>query len=208
MAVNIDTADPREPGADEVILERLENTPRTAWRILARNQASALFDQVREAEGTHHLSDSQTVQAKLIRQGISRAAATTLYSPARWKARKRPPSPLGIWEALNDWYAGAGVETAWSELHRADERLLLVQNPQSVRDPILSIDAALRTNLKEDAPRLPPATDRLKELADRTAPAPVAQPAPAAQPAPVAPRMRQELGAAARGHVLEQFGLQ
>lgn len=110
-----------------------------------------MFDLVREAESTHDLSGPQKVQALLIRKGIWRAVDAASFRP-------------DLWEAFKDWYSGAGIETAWSELHRAAERMLLVQSAGSVQDRIADIDVALRSNLKEDDPRLTPATNRLGEL--------------------------------------------
>jgi hypothetical protein len=156
-----------EPSTDEEIVEQLGGPiPRTAWRILARNHARALFDQVREAEAPGRLTPAQEVQAKLIREGIWRAIAAASYTPARKAADAGGggAQKARVREALKDWYSGAGVETAWSELHRAGERLLLIQDPVSVKDRIPDIDAALRSNLKADDPRLTPATIRLKAI--------------------------------------------
>ncbi|MDX6720316.1 MAG: hypothetical protein QOJ63_2570 [Solirubrobacteraceae bacterium] len=140
---------------DEKMLARLaEPTPRTAWRILARNQARALFDQVREAECIiQQVSDGQKCYIRLICEGIFRAVSAAAYSPSRWRER------------LKDWFSGAGIETACAELHRCDELMLFVQDPVTVKERILDIDAALRSNLKEDDSRLTPATTRLADLA-------------------------------------------
>jgi|HubBroStandDraft_3_1064219.scaffolds.fasta_scaffold18807_2 hypothetical protein len=128
---------------------------RTAWRIFARNYGRELLDLLSEAECTSDLSKEQACLAPLIRESIRRAINAAAYRP--W----------GVWAKLRDWYAGASIETAWTELHRANERLLLVQGDQAVRDRIGAIDASLRSNLKADDPRLTPATKRLQELAGK-----------------------------------------
>jgi hypothetical protein len=141
-----------QPNSDRSITEALSAVPRTAWRILARNEARALLDQLREAEHNGQLDANQREQASLIRDGLARAASAAGYRP-----RGR--------NALEDWYSGAGVETAWSELHRAGERLLLILDPVAVKQRVNDIDAALRSNLKADDPRLTPAVTRLRAVA-------------------------------------------
>jgi hypothetical protein len=144
-----------EPSSDERLIARFNHhTPRRAWRIFARNQARVLYDAVREAEGgAHKLTEEQQLAALLIRQGIYRS-----LTAASFKARGRP-------EQLKDWYSGSAIETTWSELHRAGERLLLVQDASAVLQQIPDIDAALRSNLKADDPRLTPAITNLAKLA-------------------------------------------
>jgi hypothetical protein len=163
-------SDAHESSSDAEIVRKLdEHTPRTAWRILARNQARNLFDQVREieAEGARPLTAAQQAQVTLIRQGIWRAVAAAAYTPARPQPaiRSAEAEQSRPWEALKDWYSGAGVETTWTELHRAEERLLLVQDSVIVKDRVAGIDAALRSNLKQDDVRLTPAAARLKAIA-------------------------------------------
>jgi hypothetical protein len=141
-------------GSDEAILEKLDAFKlRTAWRVVARNQARALFDLVREAESTPGFTVEQQQLTTLIREGIARAVDAASFRPR------------GVREKLKDWYSGAGIETAWAELHRANERLLLVQSAVSVQDRVRTIDAALRNNLKSDDTRLTPATKRLEAIA-------------------------------------------
>lgn len=140
-------------GALEAEIGRLLDNPtsRTAWRILARNRVRGLFDALREAEQTQQLDAGRLVQVGLIREGLHRAAAAACFKPAGR-------------EALKDWYSGAAVETTWTELHRAEERLLLVADPALVLEQVATIDAALRSNLKEDDPRLTLAAERLKAI--------------------------------------------
>jgi hypothetical protein len=144
-----------EPSSDERLIARFNHhTPRRAWRIFARNQARVLYDAVREAEGsTPKLNEEQQLAALLIRQGIYRSLTAGAF-----KARGRP-------EQLKDWYSGSAIEATWSELHRAGERLLLVQDASAVLQQIPDIDAALRSNLKADDPRLTPAIKNLAKLA-------------------------------------------
>lgn len=138
-----------------------EHTPRTAWRILARNQARILFDLVREIESSEPpLSAEQKAEARLIRECIGRAVWAASWKPHR------------IRDVIKDWYSGASIETAWSELHSASEQLLLVQPVGRVLARVSDINAALRSNLKSDDPRLPVATawlGTLKTTADITA---------------------------------------
>jgi hypothetical protein len=143
-----------EPDSNEAILASFGTFKlRTAWRVLARNRARALFDLVREAEGAPGFSTEQQGQTTLIREGIARAVEAASFRPQ------------GVREKLKDWYSGAGIETAWAELHRASERLLLVQSAVAVQDRIRTIDADLRNNLKSDDTRLTPATKRLEAIA-------------------------------------------
>lgn len=131
---------------------------RTAWRIFARNYARALLDLVRETECLPPSKSDESLPtpeclAALIRESLRRAINAAAFRPR------------GLWAQLRDWYSGASIETAWTELHRAYERLLLIQGEQAVRNRIGSIDAALRNNLKADDPRLTPAISRLQAIA-------------------------------------------
>jgi len=136
----------------QALAPTLSDVPRTAWRILARNETRALLDQLREVTSGVQLDANQQEQASLIHQALTRAAEAAAYRPGRQNS-------------LEDWYSGAGLETAWSELHRAGERLLLILNPVAVKQRVSGLDAALRNNLKADDPRLTPAIARLKEIA-------------------------------------------
>lgn len=134
-----------------------EHTPRTAWRILARNQARILFDLVREIESSEPpLTAEQKADARLIRECIGRAVWAASWKPHR------------IRDVVKDWYSGASIETAWSELHSASERLLLIQPAGRVLARVSDINAALRSNLKADDPRLSVATAWLSTLATKT----------------------------------------
>lgn len=140
-----------ETGPDADLREGLDNgVPRTAWRIGARNRARTVYAALLEAErGMVPLAPDD---AALVRQAIWRglvAACTT--SAGRFR--------------IHDWYSGAAIQTASSELHHASERLLLIQSADVVAGRIGEIDAELRSNLLQDDPRLKPATDRLAELA-------------------------------------------
>lgn len=139
------------PGSDADLCARFRAFDRrTAWRIVARNRARVLYDALREAEPD--LPAAGRPHAQMTREAISRA-----IEAASFRARGRA--------LIHDWYSGAGVQTAWSELHRASERLLLIQAPDVVAGRIGEIDAELRNNLMQDDPRLRTATDRLAELA-------------------------------------------
>lgn len=130
-----------------------EHTPRTAWRILARNQARILFDLVREIESSEPPSTAeQRADARLIRECIGRAVWA-----ASWRPRRRR-------DVIKDWYSGASIETAWSELHSASQQLLLIQPAGRVLARVSDISAALRSNLKPDDPRLPIGTTYLGTL--------------------------------------------
>lgn len=142
-----------DPSRDKSLAKALSDVPRTAWRILARNEARGLFDQLREAE-RGELDASQKAEASLVREGLVRAVEAAGFRP---RGRK----------ALEDWYSGSGIETAWCELHRAGERLLLILDPATVKLRVGGIDAALRNNLKADDPRLTPAVSRVKEIEQR-----------------------------------------
>lgn len=125
---------------------------RTMWRINARNAARTLFDLVKEAEATADLNDGQLAETALIRASIARAVEAASYKAS------------GL-QRLSDWYSGAGIETAWTELHRAGERLLLVRGAVATHGCVRTVDAKLRNNLKPDDPRLTPAIGRLELLA-------------------------------------------
>lgn len=77
-------------------------------------------------------------------------------------------TPSSIREVVKDWYSGAGIETAWSELHTASEQLLVIQPAGRVLARVPDINAALRSNLKADDPRLAVATTWLNDLANKT----------------------------------------
>jgi hypothetical protein len=124
--------------------------PRASWRIVAHNRARVLHDALSEAKAG--VSDEHRAHVQMIGEAISRAMAAASY---RAHGCKR----------IHAWYSGAAIQTAWSELHRASERLLLIQAPEVVAGRVREIDAELRSNLMQDDTRLKPATDRLADLA-------------------------------------------
>jgi hypothetical protein len=144
-----------QPGSNEALVAAFARfKARTAWRVAARNAARGMYELVQEAEsaGAGALTAEQQTETRLIRGGIERAVEAASY---------RAPG----WQRLSDWYSGAGIETAWNELHRVSERLLLVLSPVAVRNRVGTIDATLRSSLKSDDPRLTPAVERLVSLA-------------------------------------------
>lgn len=154
----IEVATAGEPSSDEEIIEAFAGaTPRSAWRILGRNQARVSYDLLREAEQAR-LTDEQRFEARLIRECLYRAITAACVRQHGF-------------QRLMDWYSGSSIETTWSELHQAGERMLLVQPVAAVKNRIGDIDASLRSNLKEDDVRLAPATKRLAELAHDESPA-------------------------------------
>jgi hypothetical protein len=145
-----------EPSSDQQIAEAFgENTPRSAWRILGRNKARVVYGLLREAENGD-LGTKRLLEATLIRECVYRAvsAASNKYRDPR--------------QRLMDWFSGAAIETTWSELHQAEQRLLLVQPVAAVQSRVDDILAALKSNLKADDARLAPATTRLTALRGAT----------------------------------------
>jgi hypothetical protein len=126
---------------------------RTAWRVLVRNEARSLLGRIQETECTRDLNACDQDEARRVRESIGRALEAVSYQPLRG-AR------------FSDWASGSGIETAWSELHGAGQRLLMIQSPEDVKARLGEIDAALRANLKEDDSRLAPASKRLAALSE------------------------------------------
>jgi hypothetical protein len=129
---------------------------RSAWRVLVRNTARSLFDRLRETE-QRELNEAGKEEARLVRKSVGLALESASYRPPRWRDR------------VSDWASGSGIEGAWSALHNASQRLLMIQTTDEVKARLGEIDAALRSNLKADDPRLKPASDRLGALGEVSA---------------------------------------
>lgn len=132
---------------DGEIERLLAVSQKPARRTVALNYARRLYDDLRAACEAAD-SKAKAIDVQLVKENLRRAAAAAGSKPG----------------GVTGWFTGAQLETAWSSLHAAEERLLLIQSPDVVRRRLPGINTALRNTLKPEDPRLAVYTKRLADI--------------------------------------------
>src|SRR5437763_16507366 len=66
--------------------------------------------------------------------------------------------------AFRNWYAGAALEEAWLNIHRAGEALLMIQSSGNLVGELVQTDAAFRATIQASDPRYASLAHMLSEV--------------------------------------------
>lgn len=126
----------------------------STWRSLVLRQAKQVMEELDAVERRQPQGDNALVTQT--RQRIGQAESVAL-APTKWGT---------LWSTFRNWWTGNGVETAWNDLQRAREMLLLIEPSDQVKAQIPALQRRV-ANASPD-PAHDPHLAQLREIAAST----------------------------------------
>jgi hypothetical protein len=126
----------------------------STWRSLVLRQAQRLTEELDAVERRQPQVDSALVTQTRHRIG---QAETLARAPTKWGT---------LWATFRSWWTGTGVETAWNDLQRAREMLLLIEPSEQVRAQLPALQRRVASSSSD--PAHDPDLAQLREIAAST----------------------------------------